>query len=120
MEHLAPSEGRAGTPARQIVEDMKNSTIATSRTRATSDPLLIYRPLREEWGDADALRTLRTQRSRTARPSVSARRTSPAAEIASAPSAPARRPARTGRHRFRTRAHAPAHRFGLLGLLHGA
>ena len=42
---------------------MKNATIATSRTRASSDTLLTYRPLQDEWGDADALRALRAHRT---------------------------------------------------------
>lgn len=93
---------------------MKNATIATSRTRASSDTLLTYRPLQDEWGDADALRALRAHRTgaagRRARSTVE-----PAAEPAPAPT---RRPAPSGRHRSRSRSRVLAHRFGLFGLLH--
>lgn len=45
---------------------MKNATIATSRTRAAADHLIDYRPLPAQWGDLEALRTLRAARSRAA------------------------------------------------------
>lgn len=39
---------------------MRDATIATSRTRASYTPDLIdYRPVREEWGDIEALHRLR-------------------------------------------------------------
>ncbi|WP_062947082.1 hypothetical protein [Brachybacterium sp. sponge] len=41
---------------------MKNATIATSRTRATSDHLIAYRPLPSVWGDVDALHAVRERR----------------------------------------------------------
>lgn len=47
--------------------DMKNATIATSRTRATETPLIDYRPLPAAWGDVEALREVRAARSRAAR-----------------------------------------------------
>lgn len=46
---------------------MKNATIATSRTRATTDRLIDYRPLPAAWGDRDALRAVRAARARAAR-----------------------------------------------------
>ena len=42
---------------------MKNATIATSRTRATSDHLIAYRPLPSAWGDVDALHAVRERRA---------------------------------------------------------
>lgn len=45
---------------------MKNSTIATSRTRATETPLIDYRPLPAAWGDVEALRAVRAARSHAA------------------------------------------------------
>ncbi|MCT1436341.1 MULTISPECIES: hypothetical protein [Brachybacterium] len=42
---------------------MKNATIATSRTRATSDHLIAYRPLPRAWGDVDALHAVRERRA---------------------------------------------------------
>ncbi|MEO2098321.1 MAG: hypothetical protein ABGX90_14405 [Brachybacterium sp.] len=42
---------------------MKNATIATSRTRATSDHLIEYRPLPSVWGDVDALHAVRERRA---------------------------------------------------------
>ena len=42
---------------------MKNATIATSRTRATSDHLIAYRPLPRPWGDVDALHAVRERRA---------------------------------------------------------
>lgn len=101
---------------------MKNATIATSRTRASSDHLLTYRPLHDEWGDANALRALRAlQTGTTGRraEAVFARRAEQAVEQAVEPTAaPARRPSSSGRHRSRSR--VPAHHVGLFGLLHGA
>ena len=44
---------------------MKNATIATSRTRATTD-LIDYRPLPATWGDIEALHTVRRARARAA------------------------------------------------------
>lgn len=48
---------------------MKNATISTSRTRATTtdDSLIDYRPLPSEWGDVTALRALRSRKARSAR-----------------------------------------------------
>lgn len=44
---------------------MRNSTIATSRTRADRRaPLIDYRPLHEEWGDVASLRRVRAARRR--------------------------------------------------------
>lgn len=45
---------------------MRNATIATSRTRATSDQLIDYRPLPAAWGDVDALHELRNTKARAA------------------------------------------------------
>lgn len=46
---------------------MRNATIATSRTRATTDdPLIDYRPLPSAWGDVKALRSLRWAKARAA------------------------------------------------------
>ena len=42
---------------------MKNATIATSRTRASSDRLIAYRPRPREWGDVDALQAVRERRA---------------------------------------------------------
>ncbi|WP_193103716.1 hypothetical protein [Brachybacterium sp. FME24] len=42
---------------------MKNATIATSRTRATSADLIEYRPLPETWGDVAALHALRAAKA---------------------------------------------------------
>jgi len=46
---------------------MRNATIATSRTRATTDRLIDYRPLPAAWGDREALRAVRAARTRAAR-----------------------------------------------------
>ncbi|HJB10321.1 MAG TPA: hypothetical protein H9786_07285 [Candidatus Brachybacterium merdavium] len=48
---------------------MKNATISTSRTRATTsdDALIEYRPLSSDWGDVTALRALRSRKARSAR-----------------------------------------------------
>lgn len=48
---------------------MKNATISTSRTRATTtdDTLIDYRPLPSAWGDVRALRALRSRKARVAR-----------------------------------------------------
>ena len=46
---------------------MRDATIATSRTRATTDtPPIAYRPLPDAWGDADALRELRAAKAEVA------------------------------------------------------
>lgn len=42
---------------------MRNATIATSRTRATSDQLIDYRPLPATWGDVEAFHELRTAKA---------------------------------------------------------
>lgn len=42
---------------------MKNATIATSRTRATSARPIEYRPLPRAWGDVDALHAVRERRA---------------------------------------------------------
>ncbi|APX33355.1 hypothetical protein BH708_12230 [Brachybacterium sp. P6-10-X1] len=42
---------------------MKNATIATSRTRATTDDLIDYRPLPAAWGDVEALHAVRAARA---------------------------------------------------------
>lgn len=49
---------------------MKNATIATSRTRATSADLIDYRPLPEAWGDVEALHALRASKARAAESGV--------------------------------------------------
>ena len=46
--------------------DMKNATIATSRTRTTPEILIDYRPLPAAWGDVEALRAVRTARTEAA------------------------------------------------------
>ena len=126
---------------------MKNATIATSRTRATSDHLIAYRPLPSAWGDVDALHAVRERRSLAASqgldpstlefraPSEPAPRLTSGQHFAPArgpadpdrsPSRrrparsrrPARHPAPAGRHRER-----PAHPgllAPLLGVLRGA
>lgn len=45
---------------------MRDATIATSRTRATADHLIDYRPLPARWGDVEALHALRVRRSEAA------------------------------------------------------
>src|SRR5699024_4604367 len=42
---------------------MRNATIATSRTRATTDRLIDYRPLPAARGDRESLRALRTAKA---------------------------------------------------------
>ncbi|MGP9843821.1 hypothetical protein [Brachybacterium sp. 107] len=42
---------------------MRNATIATSRTRATADHLIDYRPLPAAWGDVEALHELRAAKA---------------------------------------------------------
>lgn len=44
---------------------MRNATIATSRTRATTD-LIDYRPLPAAWGDVESLRAVRAAKARAA------------------------------------------------------
>ncbi|MDN5685348.1 MAG: hypothetical protein L0G94_01515 [Brachybacterium sp.] len=45
---------------------MKNATIATSRTRATTENLIDYRPLPAAWGDVEALHAVRAARTEAA------------------------------------------------------
>ncbi|MDN5599470.1 MAG: hypothetical protein ACTHV2_03385 [Brachybacterium sp.] len=45
---------------------MRNATISTSRTRASADHLIDYRPLPATWGDRDALRAVRAAKVRAA------------------------------------------------------
>ncbi|GAA1485141.1 hypothetical protein [Brachybacterium fresconis] len=45
---------------------MKNATIATSRTRATTENLIDYRPLSAAWGDVEALHAVRAARTEAA------------------------------------------------------
>lgn len=45
---------------------MRNATIATSRTRATTDQLIDYRPLPAAWGDLEALQAQRAEKARAA------------------------------------------------------
>lgn len=45
---------------------MRNATISTSRTRASTDHLIDYRPLPATWGDRDALRAVRAAKARAA------------------------------------------------------
>ncbi|MGP9536478.1 hypothetical protein ACT3SP_00600 [Brachybacterium sp. AOP43-C2-M15] len=45
---------------------MRDATIATSRTRATADQLIDYRPLPAEWGDLEALQAQRAEKARAA------------------------------------------------------
>ncbi|MCT1908217.1 hypothetical protein [Brachybacterium paraconglomeratum] len=121
---------------------MKNATIATSRTRATSDHLIAYRPLPRAWGDVDALHAVRERRTLAAAqgldpstlelPALSDTTRDPASGYRSAPThrpvdsdrstsrrraarsrRPASRPVPAGRHRER-----PAHP-GLLAPLFG-
>ena len=70
---------------------MRNATIATSRTRATTDQLIDYRPLPAQWGDLEALQAQRAEKARAA-----ARGPDPSTlEIAGAPTSP-RRPRQQG------------------------
>lgn len=52
-------------PARGDRGGMRNATIATSRTRATTD-LIDYRPLPAAWGDVESLRAVRATKARAA------------------------------------------------------
>ncbi|QNN82409.1 hypothetical protein H3H54_15635 [Brachybacterium sp. Z12] len=45
---------------------MRNATISTSRTRATTDHLIDYRPLPESFGDRESLQALRAAKARAA------------------------------------------------------
>ncbi|HEX7352602.1 hypothetical protein [Brachybacterium sp.] len=45
---------------------MRNATIATSRTRATTEHLIDYRPLPTAWGDRAALQEVRAAKARVA------------------------------------------------------
>jgi hypothetical protein len=45
---------------------MKNATIATSRTRATADHRIEYRPLPRAWGDVEGRRAVRARRASAA------------------------------------------------------
>ena len=45
---------------------MKNATIATSRTRASTRGRITYRPLPRAWGDVDGLHAVRERRARAA------------------------------------------------------
>ena len=85
---------------------MKNATIATSRTRASADHVIAYRPLPEAWGDVESLRAVRARKARAA-----ARGTDPSTlEIAASETRdraratkrrPASRPSPVGHHRSR-------------------
>lgn len=102
---------------------MKNATIATSRTRASADHVIAYRPLPEAWGDVESLRALRARKARAA-----ARGTDPSTlEIAASHGSAARAaghertPHRTvpaGRHRARPS--LPALLSPMLGMLRSA
>jgi hypothetical protein len=102
---------------------MKNATIATSRTRASADHVITYRPLPETWGDVDSLRAVRARKARAA-----ARGTDPSTlEISASHEAPVRvaeherTPQRTvpaGRHRARPS--FPALLSPMLGMLRSA
>lgn len=71
---------------------MRNATIATSRTRATTEHLIDYRPLPAAWGDREALREVRTARARAAE-----RGLDPSTLQITASSAPPARPAASSR-----------------------
>lgn len=45
---------------------MRNATISTSRTRASADHLIDYRPLPAAWGDLEALHAMRAAKGRAA------------------------------------------------------
>lgn len=90
---------------------MRNATIATSRTRATTDQLIDYRPLPAEWGDLEALHALRAEKSRAAAHGLDAS----TLEIERVPAERSHRTARPGRLRgcsppLRRRHGAPRHR----------
>ena len=74
---------------------MRNATIATSRTRATTDQLIDYRPLPAEWGDLEALHALRAEKSRAAAHGLNAS----TLEIERVPAERSHRTARPGRLR---------------------
>ena len=74
---------------------MRNATIATSRTRATTDQLIDYRPLPAEWGDLEALHALRAEKSRAAAHGLDAS----TLEIERVPAERSHRTARPGRLR---------------------
>ena len=91
---------------------MKNATIATSRTRATSENLIDYRPLPATWGDVEALHAVRAARAEAAESG----RDASTVEIAAASETP--RPARDRSRRGRTSSHREpgTHRRRLRGL----
>ena len=106
---------------------MKNATIATSRTRATSDHLIAYRPLPSTWGDVDALHAVRERRSLAASqgldPSTLEFRapSEPAPRLTSGQHfAPARGPADPDRSPSRRRPAHPGLLAPLFGVLRGA
>lgn len=74
---------------------MRNATIATSRTRATSDQLIDYRPLPAQWGDLEALQAVRAEKARAA----ARGQDSSTLEIESVPAATHRSPEGTRRRR---------------------
>ena len=78
---------------------MKNATIATSRTRATPENLIDYRPLPAAWGDVEALHAVRTARAEAAASGLDAS----TVEIAGASERP--RTARDHARRERTPSH---------------
>ena len=82
---------------------MKNATIATSRTRATTDDLIDYRPLPAAWGDVEALHAVRAARAGAAERGLDPT----TVEIAVVPETtrPARDSSRRGRGAHRRRGH---------------
>lgn len=87
---------------------MQNATIATSRTRATADHLIDYRPLPASWGDVDVLRAVRARRARAAAQGMDPSTVGFAPDSADAfarPTGPAR-PAGSGRRAPRRRPQA--------------
>ena len=91
---------------------MKNATIATSRTRASADHVIAYRPLPDAWGDVESLRAVRARKARAAArgldPStleIAAPHESPVQENPAHSAGHHRTPQRTvpaGRHRARS------------------
>ncbi|ATG50708.1 hypothetical protein CFK38_03620 [Brachybacterium vulturis] len=74
---------------------MRDATISTSRTRATSDHLIDYRPLPASYGDREALHSLRVAKVRAAE-----RGEDPSTlKLPAPPEGPGRRPAGHPRRR---------------------
>ncbi|ASK65712.1 hypothetical protein CFK39_07525 [Brachybacterium avium] len=76
---------------------MRDATISTSRTRATSDHLIDYRPLPASYGDREALHSLRVAKVR-----ATERGEDPSTlQLPTPPEEPDRRPAERPRGRAR-------------------